>query len=312
MSTIRTTTLGSTTSMLDYIKTAETKYNKLSEEAASGLKVTTPSDDATATKSIIDITAQLSQLETYVSNMKTSQSELDTLDDTLSSLTDMISNATDLATQAANGTYTQDDLDDIKAQVDSIISSVTDLANTQYNGKYIFSGTATSTAAYTTAADGSITYNGNDDSRYVTISSGVSVGINADGESIFGSYDATTSTGTGLLGNLSALSAALANGGTTTYNGATFTASSSIDALADNLDTVTTAQTKFAAVTNRFTMTTTAIENTITNLKEQKSNLQDADLTEVLTDLTAQQTALEATYQITSELLSGTTLLDYL
>lgn len=320
MNTLRTTVLGSTQSMMDYIKTGETKYNQLSEEASSGIKVNTPSDDPTAAKNILDITSQLNQLNGYVNNMKTSQSELNTLDDSLTSLTTMIQNATNLATQAANGTYNTSDLNNIKTQVDSIINSVVSLANTQYNGKYIFAGTATSTIPYTVAADGSITYNGtpaaSDSNRYVTISDGVSVAINITGDSVFGSYTQgtlpATPTGTGLLGNLKALSNALGNNGTTTYNGATVTPNSSLDVLSSNLNTVTTAQTKFAAITNRFKMTEDSMSNTILNLTSQKSDLQNADLTQVLTDLTAQQTALQATYKITSQMLSGKTLLDYI
>lgn len=319
MNTLRTTVLGSTQSMMDYIKTGETRYNELSEEAASGIKVNTPSDDPTAAKSILDITTQVSQLKSYINNMKTSQSELNTLDDSLTSLTTMIENATGLATQAANGTYNTSDLNNIKTQVDSIIDSVVSLANTQYNGKYIFSGTATSTPAYTVAADGSITYNGTpaaSGQRYVTISDGISVAINQTGDSIFGSYSQNTlpatPTGTGLFGTLKSLSNALGNGGTTTYNGATVTPNSTLDVLANDLNTVTTSQTKFAAITNRFKMTQDSMNNTVLNLTSQKSDLQNADLTQVLTDLTAQQTALQATYQITSQMLAGKTLLDYI
>lgn len=321
---IRTTTLGTTQSMLGYISNGESKYYELSQQAASGIKVDQPSDDPIAAKQIMNITSTLDQLNGYIDNMKTSQTELNTLDDTLASLTDLIQNASDLATQAANGTYSQDDLDNIKTQIDQILNSVIDLSNTTYNGKYIFSGTAISTQTYTTDVDGNIVYNGTNTStdaykRYVNISDGVSVAINAAGDDIFGSYTApipddpltvgidetAPATGTGIIGTLKLLSNALETGDSTVI-------SSSLDSLTNNLDTVSGVRTTFASLSNKFELTESSIDATITNLTQRKSDLQDADLTEVLTDLSTQKLALEATYSVTSQLLGGLSLLDYM
>lgn len=351
---IRTTTLGTANSMLNYITSSESKYYQLAEEASSGEKVSKPSDDPTATKSILNITSQLSQLSGYLKNMSTSQTELDTLDNSLSSLSTMIENASSLATQASSDTYSSD-YSTIKTQIDSILGSVVDLSNTQYDGNYIFSGTATSTKTYTTDASGNITYNGSDTStdayqRYVTISDGVSVGINADGESLFGSYSSviqsnlaaastdvagtvttsstdaagniiltsittklngdgtknvTTATGDGIIGTLKILSNALGNEDSTTVR-------TTLDSLTSNLNTTLATQTKFASVTNQFTITENSINSTVTNLKSYKSDLKDCDLSEVLSDLTTQKLAMQATYQVTSQMLGGTSLLDYL
>lgn len=71
-------------------------------------------------------------------------------------------------------------------------------------------------------------------------------------------------------------------------------------------------RTTFASVSNKFELTESSIDAAVTNLTERKSELQDADLTEVLTDLSAQKLALEATYSVTSQLLSGLSLLDYM
>lgn len=321
---IRSTNLGTSSSMMNYLSSTETRYYELLQQSSSGLKVSKPSDDPSSTRSILNINTKLSQLNGYTGNMSTSQTELDTLDSNLSTLTDLIQNANDLATQAANGTYSQTDLNNIKTQIDSIIDSVMDVANTQYNGEYIFSGTATSTETYSKDADGNIIYNGTDTStdaykRYVTISDGVSIAINAAGDSIFGSYTAAVAddpstvgvdetapaTGTGLIGTLKLLSDALGSGNKTDIKG-------SLDKLDSCLDTVSATRTKFASVSNRFEMTQNSIDTTVTNLKSQRSALQDIDLTQVLTDLSSQKLALQASMSATSSLLSGKSLLDYL
>lgn len=325
MTTIRTTTLGSATSMLNYITTGESRYNQLAEEAASGLKLTKPSDDPTATKSVLNINTKLDQLGQYATNMGMAQNELNVLDDTFGSFTSAIQLATDLATQAANGSYSQKDLNNIKTQIDQIMANVTDLANTQYNGNYLFSGTSTSTPAFAVATDASgnitsVTYQGTPSTdtyqRSVQIADGVSIPINTTGDQLLGSYTAATvgppatpATGSGLLYTLGTLSAALAAGNT---HGASPSVGSSIDSLNTNLDTILASQTKFASVSQRFEMTQNSNDTMKTQLKGSRSDLQDADLSQVLTDLTAQQTALKATMSVTSQMLKGQSLLDYL
>lgn len=308
----RITTLGTANTMLNHILNTESRYYDLSQEAASGLKVSEPSDDPSATKSLINIKTQLNQLDGYLSNMSVSQNELNVLDDTMGNLTDLIDKATSLSTEAANGTYSEKNMDNIKVQIDQIIESVVDLANTQYNGTYIFAGTRTDTKPYTVAKDGSgnitgITYNGTpstgDYKRYTSISNGVNVAINTTGDQVFGSYSVASPTG--IFGTLVNLSNDLGS-----YNQANI--SSRLDELNNSLDTTALTRTKFASVSNKFELTQNTINTTITQLTSYKSDLEDADLAQILADLTAQQTALSATYSVTSQLLGGTSLLNYM
>jgi len=315
MTIMRTTTLGSTTTMLNYIKAGESRYNKLAEQAASGSKLTEPSENPTGAKTVLNINTKLDQLASYSQNMALAQNELDVLDNTFTSITDSIQFANDLATQGANGTYTQTDLNNIKTQIDQIMDNLADLGNTQFNGNYLFSGTSTSTPAYsvTTDALGNITnvsYNGTPSTdeyqRSVQISDGVNVGINTTGDQLLGSYDAgPPATGSGLFLTLGNLSTALASGDRAGI-------SSSLGSLSTDLDTVLASQAKFASVSQRFEMTESSNATMVTQLKGARSDLQDADLSEVLTSLTAQQTALEATMSVTAQMMKGTSLLDYL
>ncbi len=355
---MRITTLGTSTTMLNYILGAESKYYDLSQEAASGLKVEKPSDDPSAAKSLINIKAQLSQLNGYMENMSTTQNELNVLDDSLASLTDLVNKSTSLATEAASGTYSDKNMDNIKVQVDQIIQSVVDIANTQYNGTYIFSGTAVGTKPYTVTTGANdditaITYNGIDSAgdyeRYATISNGVNVTINTTGDKVFGSYSqaapvtnptqptdvagttittatdadgnlvttvvtteisggnttVTTGTGNGILGTLVGLTKSLGSHTQPSVGKA-------LDGLNTALDVASVTRTKFASVSNKFEITQNSINTTLTQLKAYKSDLEDADLAQVLSDLTAQKTALNATYSVASGLLAKTSLLDYM
>lgn len=313
---IRTTTLDTNRSMLNYISTQESKYNKLSETAASGVRVANPSDDPTATRSILNLNSKLNQMQSYLDNMSMSTQEIKTLDDTLTSAADLIQKANDLAIQAANGTYSNSDLDGFKTQIDSITESLVSLSNTEYNGTYLFSGTSVGTRSYTLTKDGTgtitgLTYNGTpstgDYERKVTISDGVTATVNTTGDAVFGEYDSTTTpvTATGMFGSLMQLSAALG-----AHDQAAV--SSSLSGLSTAADNITAVQTKFATTLNKFEMTTDSTKATMLDLKEYRSDLKDADLAEVLSDLATAETALNATYSVTSKLLGSNSLLDYM
>lgn len=306
---LRTTTLGTNDLMTNYILSSESKYNDLAVEASTGKKVLKPSDDATATVNILNTNTKTNQLNGYLNNMKLAQNDLNVLDDSLSSTTTALQKANDLAVQASNGTCSPSELDNIKTQVDQILQNVLDIANTKYNGNYIFSGTKTSTETYTTDAAGNITYNGTPQTgsyqRYVQIADGVQEQINVSGDQLYGSYDATTKTGTGIIGTLKSLSNALGSYDNTGI-------SSSLDSLTSDLSNVSAIRTQFAGVTNRFTMTTDSTNTMLTQLKSYKSSLQDADLSSVLTELSAQQLALKATMSVSSNVLSKTSLINYM
>jgi flagellar hook-associated protein 3 FlgL len=100
------------------------------------------------------------------------------------------------------------------------------------------------------------------------------------------------------------LSNALGSGDTKTISG-------SLDKLSSNLSTISSAQTKEGATTNKLTLTSSSITDTKTNLTSYKSDLADVDLSSVLTSLVQAQTALEATYKVTSS-MSDMTLLNYM
>lgn len=312
---LRTTTLNTTNAMLNYMTEQEATYNKLSQDSASGSRIHNISDDPSATRNVLNINTKTNQLQAYLDNMKGAAQELTTFDDSMSMLTNLLNKTTDLAEQGANGTYSNENLDEIKAQVDSIIDSIINISNTDYNGKYIFSGANTETPAYTVEkdADGVITsikYNGTGTdkgmARQVTISDGVNVSINVAGSDIFGSYDAADpASSKGLFSTLMSLSKALGE-----HNQADVT--KTLDGLNAGFENAVSKQTKMAAVSNKFDITTTSINSTMSTLEEYRSSLKDTDLATSLTKLVAAQTALKATYSITSDMMKNVGLLNYL
>lgn len=366
MSISRVTTLQTTNTMLGYMDALESNYQKYIEQASSGQAVSEPSDNPEDARNILNINSQTARLKSYSATISTTQNELSQLDSTLSSLNDMISKATDLATQGATGTYDKDSLTQIQTSFDSVIQSIVNNANTDFNGTYLFAGTS-SAAPYSVTYDSSgnisaISYNGtNTDAdadaykRYVTISDGVTVAVNANGESIYGHYSnntnvTTTSTtaGTDSTTVTTSVTTTVTNSSTTTVTkvtstvvsgttvttavttteaaglfgtlmttsnalkaGDTKTVSASLTGLSTALNVTNSAAAKEGGIVNRLSLTSSSITETVTNLTSFKSDLSNADLSEVLTNLAATETALKATYQVTSN-MADMSLLKYM
>ncbi|MBP7211562.1 flagellar hook-associated protein FlgL [bacterium] len=306
---IRTTTKMTSGTLIKYMQSNMAAYNKLSEEVSSGNKVSQPSDDPLAAIEILQDNASISKLNGYNTNISTAQDEVNVTDGALTSIISSLEKAHDLAVQGANGTYGTTDLEAMQAQVDQIIQNLKDLGNTKYNGNYIFAGTKTSTIPFEENATGGMSYNGTPSTsnykRYTQISESENVSINLSGDSVLGSYDSATATGTGAMKDLYTLSKALASGDSTAVH-------NTIDSIMDDIENVTSSRSDLAALTNRFTSTTTYNSNKITILKENKSNVQDIDMATTVTDLYTAQTVYQSSMSVVSNLLKLGSLWDYI
>ena len=113
----RITTLNTSKQLTNYMSLQETKYNNLSVQVSSGVKLTSVSQDPAAAREVLNINTKTAQLQGYLNNMSTATQELNMLDNTLSSASTLVNRISDLATQAANGTYSDKNLDEIKTEV---------------------------------------------------------------------------------------------------------------------------------------------------------------------------------------------------
>jgi flagellar hook-associated protein 3 FlgL len=76
----------------------------------------------------------------------------------------------------------------IATQISSILAEVTSLANSTYEGSYIFAGTQTTSAPFSTSTSTSpatTTYSGDDTINYLETPSGQKIQLNVSGDDIF-------------------------------------------------------------------------------------------------------------------------------
>lgn len=292
---------------MNHIMRNQNKLFALQEQALTEKKVNRLYDDPVAVNGIMQSNKQLDEIATYLKNVGNAKDELGYTDQVLGSLTQKLQDLNALTVQASNGTNTPEALYAIKTEVDQIIETIKTIGNTNYNNKYIFAGTNTATVPFTDNPDGSIDYNGTqgtDYKREIEISEGLKITLNANGESIFGSWDETTQTGTGLFGTLKKLSADLESGDFSEIK-------KNIDGVQASLTRVNTYRAQLGAAAQKVEMTENSLKDTKVLITDRKSGLEDIDAAEILSALMLQQYSLEASMKVASTTM-GSSLLNYL
>ena len=191
----RISTSGKYTQLVADMQKQLSNYNRLTQQLASGNKLTSITDDPIAAVNILNTNRQLGQIDVFSTNVELAKTELSTLDDLMDLAGGYLSQAWDKAVQANNQTYSENSLKALKVEIDEITKTMVDLANTEYDNNYIFSGANTKTVPYTIAENGDIIYNGTphdnpDYIRQTEVADGVFEVINTTGDKVFGYYKA--------------------------------------------------------------------------------------------------------------------------
>jgi len=182
----------------------------------------------------------------------------------------------ELTLQAANGSTSDAGRQSIKAQIDQLTEEAKHTLNSAYDGRYIFSGTATDTAPYSAATGDA--YQGDASPVVRQIGPGVSVQVNVTGDDVLA----------GLLPTLRTLSAHLAANDTASLG------TTDLQAIDAGFDNLTAKRGLVGAITNRVDAAGARLDDTTDITTAFLADTQDADLPQALTDLSAQQAALQA------------------
>jgi len=273
---MRVTTGMSQRHVLSDLRRVQERLASAQSQVSGGKRIEKPSDDPLGAERAMRLNAQLDSTTAYRSSVDESRSWLDATDTALSSVGDIVQRVRELTLQAANGSTTPAGRQSIKLEVDQLTEQAKSTLNSAYDGRHLFSGTATDTAPYSAATGDA--YQGDSGAVVRQIGPGVSVQVNVTGDDVL----------SGLLPTLRTLSAHLASNDTASLGTTDLKA---IDAAFDNL---TAKRGVVGAMTNRVDAAGTRLDDTTDITTAFLSKTQDADLPQALTDLSAQQTALQA------------------
>ncbi|MDD5434009.1 MAG: flagellar hook-associated protein FlgL [Nitrospira sp.] len=272
------------------LQTGLEKLLKLQESASSGKKIIRPSDDPAGVMKVIDYDTAISKVEQYQRNIESVNSGLTSTESAIANVQEVVQRAKELSVQALNSNNNSSERAVISKEIEQISQQVLQIANTQVNGKYLFSGYNINTAPY--SSDG--TYTGTYPGGYmkVEVNSGATIEANMPGYKVFGS----SAYGTNIIGTLNNLKTSLENNDTSGI-------SSSMANLDPALDQLNNARAEVGAKTNRLDIAKNYLGRLKIDLTDFKSQSEDADLTEVITQLTLQQNIVDASRACISRVL---------
>jgi len=272
--TSRISNLSLSQNAIQYLQTNLSQMSTLQMQASTGKKLTKPSDSPVDIGQSLRLRSSLNRNSQIGQNITDAEGWLGTTDTTLGSVVTQLQQVHTLVLQAVNGSNDQNSRDALANQIDQIRQQLIGLANTQYNNRLLFGGTASGNTAY----DAGGNYVGTSAAVQRTIAPGVQVQVNTNGDSVFGQ------PGNDLFTTLTNISGAIHGG-------------QSLDALSAQLQTqsqtVQAAQAKVGATYARVDSTKNQNTTNASTMQQNLSNVEDADMTQVLMNLQAQ----EMTYQ---------------
>jgi flagellar hook-associated protein 3 FlgL len=304
----RTTNTMLSARSVGYLQDNLGRLGKLQATVASGKNIVRPSDDPVGLSRILALSNALKTDTRYKQNTDAARAELKTVDTTLMGVKNLIQRAQEIATQGASSIYSQDQRNTLAQEVSNLMDTLVQQGNTKLGDKYLFSGFKTDTPAFSRSGD-TVTFAGTNpaesSNRNVDIADGISLTMNLNGQSLFGtSSTGTPPTGSGLFATLAKLRYALVNADVTTVR-------AQMDTLDNDLNTITVNHANVGALLNRLDDTDARSEQRGATLSEQMAQIQEVDMPKILSDLQYQEKVMQGSLAVAGRVLQ-TSLLDFL
>jgi len=188
----------------------------LQEQISSGKSLNEPSDNPlAAAQAVIDQQGSDANVQ-YATNQTTATSSLQLEDSTLTSMSTVIASVQTLLNKAGDPSLTDQERSVLASQISGAQQQLISLGNTtDADGNYLFGGFQGTSAPFTVAANGTVTYSGDEGQQLAQVSAGQSIAVSDPGSAIFQSVPAGSSPGITY--------AAAANTGTATYSAVSVT-----------------------------------------------------------------------------------------
>jgi flagellar hook-associated protein 3 FlgL len=266
--------------------------SKLNIQISSGKRILSPADDPVAATRALELSNAKSINKDYTSARDTAQLKLDNLDSNLSSVTDLLVSAKASLVAAGNGAYSDQERASIATELSSNLQNLLGLANTQdESGNYLYSGFKSSTQPFT--GSNPVTYAGDSNEIKVQVESGRTMAINLTGDSVFQANGTDVfQTFNDIIGLLN--TPITSNADRTAFNTGLATAIGNIQ---KSTDTVINARADVGSKLKEIdTLNTTGTDKDL-QYDKAISNLQDLDYATAISDLSKNQTILQAAQQ---------------
>jgi flagellar hook-associated protein 3 FlgL len=279
------------------MNTSQAAVEHLSEELSSGVRVNSVGEDPLAAGQNVMLLNQIRQDDSFTQSANLVTGRLQVADSALGSVVSQLTRAISLATSANNGTKSTNDVQAIAKEIAGIRDEVMTLANTSYQGQFLFAGTSSAAAPFSTSTASSpavTSYAGDNNLIYLRIPNGQQIQLNVPGNQIF--------QGPGVKDVFATLNNLIADYSSGTVNLAQATTDTS--SLTSALNYVSQQRVVIDNSITSLSAASEAVTNEKTQLTVAQTNLMQADVAQLATQLSlseSQQTAIQAVIvQLTS------------
>lgn len=180
------------------LQTNQEKLTSITQQMASSQRIQLPSEDPIGAVRMSRLSREESMITQYRDNISQVKNRMFSDENYLSSMVTDMNQGRDLMVWAVDGANTPDDLNAMVVSLGALRDSLFYTANTiDQEGRYLFSGTASNTAAVTfdpaAPAGARYSYTGNTESQIVIVGNGITqaANVNLDGvEALLNQMDA--------------------------------------------------------------------------------------------------------------------------
>ncbi len=283
----RITTLMTQQSVLSNINAVQDQLATTQQELSTGRSINQPSDNPYGASLAISLNQDLSSLSSYAGNVTDGTAWTTAATTSLTNIQSMLQRAQELVVESANGTLSSADLAASAAEINQLTDAIKQEANTQYDGQYIFAGTATGTAPYSSAT-GDV-YQGNSGAITRQIGPSSTLQVNADISSLLGSGQGANDGK--LLDTLRTIAADMTSGSSASIADLS---NNQLTNLSNSLNALDQLQAGVGAASDRLTLASTRITNLQTSDTAALSNTEDANMAQAMTTYSNEQAAFTA------------------
>ena len=249
------------------------KFDKISEQPGAALNALT-------------LKSSLSQVEQYQKNAQDGIDWSTAMDGAIGNVTDVLNRVRELAVEASSDTINENDRKNIAYEIRSLTEQVGNIANTTYGSGYLFSGTDLNKQPY----ENGVLQLTNTIGKEWTIGQGISINGKVHATSVFG----YSPDGKNLFETLDSLAQTLESG----ENPGTL-----LNSIDKQLDNLITQRTVVGTNQNLLELAANKLDQTQFLQEKMLSDTEDIDVAEAYTQLTQQETALQAAMTAGSKIL---------
>ena len=252
------------------------------ERVGTGRRLNRLSDDPAQVSNAVNLRGSLAELEQYVRNIDAAERRLSAAEAALGSAGDIVLRAHELAVQGANDTLSASDRQMIGAEISQLLNTLVELSATRVAGAYIFSGFRTDVRPYATAGG---PYQGDNGAIMARTAPGTTIQVNVSADVVFApAIDALVD-----------LAAEMTAG--------TRTSAATISALEAGQDALLVGRARIGATQAGLAETRSYLEGGMLASTRLLSDLEDADMAEVISELTQREATYQAALQVNARIL---------